>query len=79
MLKPEHFDWKTLVRLLYQDAEQTTLVVGVCIFVYIFLHYVITFENRANNTRTYKWFLFNAVFIHVLMDGIVGYFHIPKP
>jgi hypothetical protein len=79
MLKSEHFNFDTLVRLFQQDAEQMVLIVGLCILTYFFIHFVISFRDKASNNGTYRWFLFNCIFIHILMDGLVGYFHLIKP
>lgn len=79
MPTPEHFNSETLRRLLEQDIDQTTLIVGLCTLTFLLLHFLVDFKDKANNNGTYKWFLANAIFIHVLMDGLVGYFHLIKP
>jgi hypothetical protein len=79
MLKPEHFSSETLLRHFDQDPENSALIVGFCLLAVVLFHFIVEFREKTNNNRTYKWFLFNGVFIHLLMDGVVGYLHLIKP
>lgn len=68
-----------MVAAVHTRPQESLLVIAGCVLTFLIIHFGIPFKNKLGNNGTYRWFLINAVFIHIMLDGLVGYFHLIPP